>query len=1121
MVYGKDFDSAKDRQEQSEKGGGRFASVEQNKKNKKNTAKLQGESTYQTLNSDGSTSTYNTDSNNKTNDIVKQQVQQKKQQQRKTIPVQNYDRIKNDAVESGYVDKNEINYDRNNNQNIENNQETEINQQDISEPTNKNQTSWTVTTTNILGTNKIKKFYSEKEANQYIKKQEDKNKKYSVTTSKDRILINQKTRNFKTKEHADEFIKRTDVKQQPDNTVPNNKSQNNFTNFLEINKQGVTKPTQQEPIPKKELTNFTSDKNPVVEKDLSFIDKSARSYDKMVKESKLNSKNVVVGTIINPILGLGQEVIAGVTGLINLSSTVKDVIDEKIHGKILTPRKEVYTPKTISDEFIGGTIEDGFNQKGTGIKKSVELMKEQESGLSQGQAGGFVISLIATGGIGLVKRGLGIGSKIVSMPVRTISSTGQITSQSVPVAKTFNILNKSILTKTYTNPTLVKTKQVTKNNIKKTVLTTEPISKKGSYNLGKPKGKKVLDKSEIQPYNRGFEVMTGSKQQTEFNVNLVKELVKQKKIKQSDLDDIQLVSRGIELSKKTKSKVYSDFGKTPLKNINEEQTKSVMKSINKLQSPKNWFRGNKRIGQIGGSLSQNPQLKSKYQKIDIHDIDIDVPSEAIAKRGAKTVYDDISKLDPKDTKFQLSSGRGTKVEVTTKDKKSDEFIEFLSPKDTLQGNKEAIQTGLRFGEKYKSDKLSRILKKSIKEKNTNITLRDIKDQTLAKGASVLSIQGKYTEKFKGVPKELEKKWVDKQNKLTDDGILHVSPPSLRGKDTVDLYNIFKSQSEKLTVSGKIKEGKELDKIAEKYKKSHNELDFNAQRKGKSSDILESYSSPSTTSLISNKVKQTDPLLKTGSTQITNKPTQQPKQDNLSFQYKPASKQLISRPVSKNIISKKQTTKSAYKSIIGIVSTNTSKKIIKIKNNSFDSILSQNNNSKGSKKNNSKKNHYTLSPSSMFESKGSSTSDLISTTSKRSSKSKTSKKPNDPFSTTSKITKSSTGSFSTMIIKTKQPIEIIKLPPRKPIGTIVFNSDEERSKRRKDNNKKRYNFLGNTRQDSIWGLFDRDEIVYGKIEKILSGDRKTVRRINSNNKKKNNQKQNRNNKKSNNENSKYF
>ena len=67
MVYSKDFDSAKDRQVQSEKGGGRHASVEQNKKNKQNTARLQGDSTYQIRNSDGSITTHKVEPKKPTN----------------------------------------------------------------------------------------------------------------------------------------------------------------------------------------------------------------------------------------------------------------------------------------------------------------------------------------------------------------------------------------------------------------------------------------------------------------------------------------------------------------------------------------------------------------------------------------------------------------------------------------------------------------------------------------------------------------------------------------------------------------------------------------------------------------------------------------------------------------------------------------------------------------------------------------------------------------------------------------------------------------------------------------------------------------------------------------------
>jgi len=58
LVYSKDFDSAKDRQRQAEAQGGRFASSAQNLKNKANTARLQGDKTFEAVDEKGDTYRY-------------------------------------------------------------------------------------------------------------------------------------------------------------------------------------------------------------------------------------------------------------------------------------------------------------------------------------------------------------------------------------------------------------------------------------------------------------------------------------------------------------------------------------------------------------------------------------------------------------------------------------------------------------------------------------------------------------------------------------------------------------------------------------------------------------------------------------------------------------------------------------------------------------------------------------------------------------------------------------------------------------------------------------------------------------------------------------------------------
>ena len=208
-----------------------------------------------------------------------------------------------------------------------------------------------------------------------------------------------------------------------------------------------------------------------------------------------------------------------------------------------------------------------------------------------------------------------------------------------------------------------------------------------------------------------------NKQQTKFNVAVIKELVYQGKLSPTELKKVELVTEGVKISNTAKTQVFTGFGEKPLKLLEKgDQTQAVFRGINILQSPRNLLKLRRRVGAIGGSLSQNPQLKLKYQKQAIHDIDIDVRSDKIAQRGSKTVLDELKFTETDNVKFSLTSGRGTKVQATVKGEKPNEIVEFLTPKDALKGNKEALQSGLRFGQKYRTDKLSSIFKRPIKEK---------------------------------------------------------------------------------------------------------------------------------------------------------------------------------------------------------------------------------------------------------------------------------------------------------------------------------------------------------------------------------------------------------------------
>ena len=537
------------------------------------------------------------------------------------------------------------------------------------------------------------------------------------------------------------------------------------------------------------------------------------------------------------------------------------MVDEKVFGKITAKKKDLFVPESLEGNSIGGSMEDIFAGKidldprtGKGAEEFKRTWDKQTLATNLGQVSGSIIPMFLSGGIGFVSKLTKTGSKIVTLPITARTILGTPVKEALPVAREITVLGKTIVTKTYKNPEIIKS---VKKNGKEIVKGME--SKKGDYSLGSAKPEKVLDRVEFNPQGRGYEVLTGGKKQTKFNKDVLHELVSRGKLDEKELEFVELVEKGVKLSNKAPSKIYSGFGAKPIGSINEGiQTTKLFDSLKVLQSKKNWTVLQKKIGQIGGSLSQNPQLKNKYQKSSIHDVDIDVSSEKIAKRGAELVESFMKPLSTKEKQFVLSD-RGTKVMVKDKNG-SDEFIEFLSPKDALKGNEEAISSGLRFGEKYKSDSLiHKLTSRPIKEKETGIVLRDIKDQTLAKASSVLSVQGKSTEKFKTAPGQIVPKWEAEQNRLIDAGILNVNSPALRGKDTVDLYNIFKSQAEKFIDIGQTTRGKKLDIIAEKIKSKNPLLDFSENRKGD----IEIINFPSTSSLLSKSITSNSDILTPG------------------------------------------------------------------------------------------------------------------------------------------------------------------------------------------------------------------------------------------------------------------
>ena len=130
----------------------------------------------------------------------------------------------------------------------------------------------------------------------------------------------------------------------------------------------------------------------------------------------------------------------------------------------------------------------------------------------------------------------GSGLKTVTAPIRATTITGAPITQAVPVAKSFTVFGQPVITKTLKQPDLM-------NVIKKTdegeqIIT--PVNTAGTWKLGRASAEQVLQKTEVEPFGSGLEVMTGSKMQTAFNRDVVKELINQGKMSKEALEEMDL-----------------------------------------------------------------------------------------------------------------------------------------------------------------------------------------------------------------------------------------------------------------------------------------------------------------------------------------------------------------------------------------------------------------------------------------------------------------------------------------------------------------------------------------------------------------------------------------------------
>jgi hypothetical protein len=682
----------------------------------------------------------------------------------------------------------------------------------------------------------------------------------------------------------------------------------------------------------------------------------------------------------------------------------------------------------------------------------------------------------------------------------------------VPVGKEFGVFGKTLFSKTYKNPTVVSVTKKVKPvpiktkigerikgvpEIKRTKPTTITESKlvdtSGTFKFGGVSPKQVSQRGKFDPQSKtGYEPFTGSKPQTKFNIDLAKE-----NLSKAEFEKLEIVKKATELSQKTPGKVFKPKtveGGVPdptiVTRLTPEMNIGLAGALRKIQSPKSWFQGKRRVDQVGGSVSQNPQLKSQFRKTDIHDVDLDVRSEKIAVRSAKEVEKAVKPFETKDIKIGLSEGRGTKVETTIRGEK-DEFFEALSPKDVLEGNVEAQTSGLRFGQKYRVDKLSKITKRPIKDPVHGFKIRDIKDQTLAKASSVTSIQGTGSELFRGVPKPQHIAQVQRQEKLVASGKLTVAPPSKRTKDVVDLYNIYKSQASKLIESKspiRKKRGKELDVLAEKFKSKYPGMDFSPSgTKGSVSISKET----SYGSLISSAAKAKAPAIV---------PSIQSSKISL--------KKESSTPTPKSVSSELQQISKGSKVHKLSASSRGSKNIWQLDNELYLKPSSASSRSVRSSKNISSKSiRSTRSKSTRSKSSIRSTKSPRSITSAKSITSPKVPSPKSPRSVSGKSPTSvrsiggSSSSISTRSASSRSVSSRVSKvskgqgrmigkstsatsEKKRPIGAMIKLKDETEKKPGKKF--KTHDFLGSSKTDHIVGLFRR--------KTVIVGDKKTNRQV---------------------------
>ena len=271
-----------------------------------------------------------------------------------------------------------------------------------------------------------------------------------------------------------------------------------------------------------------------------------------------------------------------------------------------------------------------------------------------------------TGAVKPLLKLTGSGFKPVVAPLQTVSLTAAPLKGSIPIIKdgkvwakvdkvqeakvsdSITIFGKPVITKTLDQPSVVNLEKASDGtNI------VNPLSTAGTWKLGGTKVEQVIQKADLEPFGSGLEVMTGSKMQTAFNREVVKELIKQGKMSKDALEEMDLIIEGVTIAAKPKPQILGSYGAKPFEFLDRgKETITMFEGLRKLQTSGHLKEA--RIGEIGGSTAMDVQLLPQYAKSPLgklHDVDV-----SMAKYP-----DERSELAAKYLGGQMAKGTGTEL----------------------------------------------------------------------------------------------------------------------------------------------------------------------------------------------------------------------------------------------------------------------------------------------------------------------------------------------------------------------------------------------------------------------------------------------------------------------------